>query len=81
VAAVAAGGWRHLAAPLFLGTALIVAVAGYESLAVTTELPTWVWLATGGTLLLGAGVALERAETGPVETGRRLVDAINERFE
>lgn len=81
VVAVAIGGSRRLAAPLFLGTALLVAVAGYESLAVTADLPTWVWLALGGSMLLGTGVGLERAETGPVEGGRRLVDAIHERFD
>jgi hypothetical protein len=81
VAAVAIGGSRRLAAPLFLGTAILVVVAGYESLAVTSDLPTWVWLALGGSVLLGTGIGLERADTGPVEGGRRLVDAISERFE
>ena len=43
--------------------------------------PLWVWLALGGTVLLAAGILLERADTGPVEGGRRLVDAISERFD
>jgi hypothetical protein len=80
IAAVACGGARRLAAPLLLGTALLVAVAGYETLAITASLPTWTWLAIGGTVLLAAGVAMERADVGPVETGRRLVDVVNERF-
>lgn len=81
VGAVLVGGGRRLAAPLFLGTALLVVVAGYESLAVTAGLPTWLWLAAGGTALLLAGIAMERHQTGPVEGGRRLVEVIGERFD
>jgi hypothetical protein len=80
-AAVAVGGWRRLAAPLLVGTVLLVGVAAHESLAVTTALPTWVWLAVGGSALLGAGIALERSQTGPMEQGRRLVDAVSDRFD
>jgi hypothetical protein len=80
VLAVAAGGARRLAAPLFLGTALLVALAGYETLAVTAGLPTWTWLALGGATLLGAGVAMERHDLGPIETGRRLVDVVTDRY-
>ena len=80
IVAVVAGGQRRLAAPLVLGTALLVALVGYETLAVTAALPTWVWLALGGTALVGAGVAMERHEIGPIETGRRLVDVVNERY-
>ena len=78
--AVVAGGQRRLAGPLLLGTALLVALVGFETLAVTAGLPTWVWLAVGGTALVGAGVAMERNEVGPIETGRRLVDVVNERY-
>jgi hypothetical protein len=81
VTAVVIGGWRRLAAPLFGGTALLVGVAAYESLAVTADLPTWVWLAAGGTVLLGAGILLERTATSPIEGGRRLVEVIGDRFE
>ena len=81
VVAVAAGGQRRLAAPLFLGTGLLVALVGYETIAVTAALPTWTWLAIGGTVLLGAGVAMERHDLGPLETGRRLVDVVDEHFE
>ena len=80
VAAVIAGGGRRLAAPLLLGTGLLVAIAGYESLAVTAQLPTWTWLAVGGSALLAAGVTMERHEVGPLETGRRLVDVVAERY-
>ena len=80
VASVAAGGYRKLAAPLFLGTGLLVTLAGYETLAITATLPTWTWLALGGSALLGAGVAMERHDLGPLESGKRLVDVVEERF-
>lgn len=80
IAAVVAGGDRRLAAPLVLGTVLLVALVGYESLAITAGLPTWVWLAAGGSALLGAGVTMERHEVGPLETGRRLVDVMSDRY-
>ncbi|MEJ7765603.1 MAG: DUF2157 domain-containing protein, partial [Acidimicrobiales bacterium] len=80
VAAVAAGGWRRLAGPLFLGTGLVVAVTVLESLNTLAGIPTWAWLAVGGTTLLATGIALERSATTPVEAGRRLVDVVEERF-
>ena len=80
VLAVAAGGYRRLAAPLFLGTGLLVILVGYETLAITAALPTWTWLAVGGTALLGAGVAMERKDLSPIETGKRLVDVVDEKF-
>lgn len=81
VVAVAAGGWKRLAAPLFLGTALVVTVTVLETLHTLAGVPTWAWLAGGGTTLLLAGVAMERAATSPSEAGRRLVDVVGERFE
>ena len=81
VLAVAAGAVGRWAGPLFTGTALVVAVTAHETLGVTAQLPTWVWLATGGVTLLAAGVAMERRGVGPVETGRRLVDVVAERFD
>jgi hypothetical protein len=80
ILAVAAGGARRLAAPLLLGSGLLVALVGFETLAVTSGLPTWVWLALGGMTLLGAGVAMERHDLGPLETGRRLVDVVSDRY-
>jgi hypothetical protein len=80
VAAVAAGGWRRLAGPLFLGTGLVAVVTVLESFATLTGVPTWAWLAAGGTTLLATGVALERSATSPMEAGRRLVDVVEERF-
>ena len=80
VAAVVAGGTWRLAAPLVLGSGVLAALAVHESLGVTASVPTWAWLALGGATLLGAGVALERAQLGPLESGRRLVDVVQERF-
>jgi hypothetical protein len=80
VVAVALGGWYRLAGPLFSGTGLAVAVTLYESQAPLASVPTWAWLAAGGSALLTVGVALERNDTSPVEAGRRLVDVVTERF-
>jgi hypothetical protein len=80
ITAVIIGGSRRLAAPLLLGTALLVAHVGYETLAVTAAMPTWVWLAIGGSVLLVAGVVMERHDTGPIESGKRLVDVVRESF-
>ncbi len=80
VLAVLAGGYRRLAAPLLLGTALLLGLTITESLSVTRAVPTWGWLALGGTVLVAAGIAMERADTGPLETGRRLVDVVSERY-
>ena len=81
IAAVLLGGARRLAAPLLLGTALLLVLTGYESLAVTRQVPTWGWLALGGSVLLAAGVVMERHATGPFDGGRRLVDVVHERFD
>jgi Predicted membrane protein (DUF2157) len=80
VIAVAVGGWRRLAAPLLLGTALVIGVVGFESIDLTRGVPSWAWLALGGSLLLATGIVMERREVGPLETGRRMVDVIHERF-
>jgi hypothetical protein len=80
-AAVMAGGWRRLAGPLFTGTALLVVVTVYESLGVVATVPTWGWLALGGSTLLAAGVAMERSDTTPLDVGRRVVDVVATRFE
>jgi hypothetical protein len=80
VAAVVIGARLRLLGPLVTGTALLVALAVHESLAVTASVPTWGWLALGGTVLLTAGIAMDRADTGPVETGRRVVDVLTERY-
>ena len=81
VVAVALGGWKRLAGPLFLGTALVVTVTVLESLHTLAGVPTWAWLAAGGATLLATGIALERAATSPAEAGRRLVDVVAERFD
>ena len=58
-----------------------MAVTVHESLGTLATVPTWGWLAAGGSLLLALGVTLERrGGDGPVEAGRRLVDVVAERF-
>jgi hypothetical protein len=80
VAAVMAGGARRLSAPLVLGTSLLVLVVGNETLATAATVPTWAWLALGGTTLLTGGVVMERHQTGPFEAGRRMVDVLRDQF-
>ncbi len=80
IAAILIGGTRRLAAPLLLGTVLLAALSWHELLGVEVGVPTWGWLAAAGALLVGAGILMERHETGPIESGRRLVDTISERF-
>ena len=63
-----------------LGTALLVGLTVHESLAVTRQVPTWGWLALGGSVLVAAGIVMERRDTGPMESGRRLVDVVGTRF-
>ena len=64
-----------------LGTGLLVALTVNESLAVTAGVPD---VGLAGPRRFGAaspsGIAMERAETSPIETGRRVVDAVSERF-
>jgi hypothetical protein len=81
VAAVAVGGWRRLAGPLFVGTALLACVVGFESLAVTATVPTWGWLAIGGGVLLATGIMLERRDLTPAAAGRRVVEVIAANFD
>jgi hypothetical protein len=81
VLAVAAGGWRRALAPLLLGTATLVAVVMREALDSGAGVPTWAWLAAGGTALIAAAVAMERNDLSPVEAGRRIVDVVGAHFD
>ena len=72
VVAVIAGGHQRLIGPLLTGSVALAAVAIYESLGPSSSVPTWAWLALGGTVLLGAALLLERADTSPLEQGQRL---------
>ena len=80
VLAVAAGGWGRTAGPLVTGTAILVTLTVHESLGTLAGVPTWAWLAAGGTVLLATGIALERTDTSPIEAGRRVVDVLSENF-
>ncbi len=60
VAAVAAGGRWRLAAPLLLGSALLVAVVVQAAGERLASLPAWSWLAVGGVSLLLVGLSIER---------------------
>jgi hypothetical protein len=78
--AVLVGGERRLAGPLFLGTGLLVTTTFVEVMGQLAGVPTWAWLAAGGSVLLAAGVAMERADTTPIDATRRLVDAVTDNF-
>ena len=80
VVAVVVGGRLRLLGPLVVGLVTLGVLTVHETLAVTAGVPTWAWLAAGGTVLLGAGVALDRTDTGPVEAGRRLHDVLDTSF-
>ncbi|MBL8777240.1 MAG: hypothetical protein JNK12_14960 [Acidimicrobiales bacterium] len=80
VVAVVVGGRLRLTGPLVVGLVLLGVLTVFETLAVTAGVPTWAWLAAGGSVLLGAGVALDRTDTGPVEAGRHLRDVLDASF-
>jgi hypothetical protein len=80
MAAVAIGGWSRTAGPLVTGTVILVTLTVHESLATLATVPTWAWLAAGGTVLLATGIALERTDTSPVEAGRRIADVVADNF-
>ena len=80
VLAVIAGGYRRLAGPLVTGSLVLAIVVGYESLGPAALVPTWAWLALGGTVLLGAGVAMERSDTTPLERGQQLREVVATQF-
>ena len=44
-------------------------------------IPHWAWLAAGGVTLIGAAVAMERNDVGPIEAGKRVVDVMATHFE
>ena len=74
------GGYRRLVGPLMTGTAVLAIVVGYESLGPAALVPTWAWLAAGGTILLSTAVALERSDTTPLERGQQVRTVIATEF-
>ena len=80
IVAIIIGGDRRLIGPLVAGTLLVIGVAAHESLAYTATIPTWGWLALGGTVLLASGVAIERTATSPLESGRQVLDTVRTSF-
>jgi hypothetical protein len=78
--AVVHGGAARLGGPLFVGTFLLVASVLIEVIAVVAAVPTWMWLALGGTALLAAASAIERSGGTPATVARRLREVVGERF-
>lgn len=79
IVAVAGGGSARLGGPLVAGTGVLVAVVLVETFAVVTVVPTWVWLAVGGLVLLGAAAAIERADGSPTHLARRVARVATDR--
>jgi hypothetical protein len=80
VFAIVVGGARRLGGPLFVGGAVLVVVVAVELLVVVADVPTWVWLAIGGTTLIAVAVGIERAGANPMELGRRAHRTIKARY-
>ncbi len=80
VISIIGGGYRRLVGPLMTGTAVLAIVVGYESLGPAALVPTWAWLAAGGTILLSTAVALERSDTTPLERGQQVRTVIATEF-
>jgi hypothetical protein len=80
IVSIGVGGARRLAGPLVTGSALLVALVVHESLGAAAAVPTWMWLAAGGSLLLTLGITLERTDTSPADAGRRVADVLRDRF-
>jgi len=80
VFAVIGGGYRRLVGPLVTGSVVLAVVVGYESLGPAALVPTWAWLALGGSVLLAAGVAMERSDTTPLERGQQIRNVITTQF-
>jgi hypothetical protein len=80
VAAVVLGGAARYAGPLVVGTVALLTVVLVETFAVVTAVPTWVWLAIGGAVLLGAAALVERTGGRPVRAARQLATVVGERF-
>jgi hypothetical protein len=60
VVTMAIGGWRRLAAPLAIGSALLTTTVVIASGSQLASLPGWSWLVLGGIALLGLAAAIER---------------------
>jgi hypothetical protein len=59
--AVLIGAWRRLAAPLFVGTGLVVVPTIIMAGPSLAKLSMWLWVALGGVVLIAAAVVIERA--------------------
>ena len=88
VCAVAVGGLRRLAAPLLVGTGLLVAATVLAAGHQLASLPVWVWLAVGGLVLLALALLIEKRspagdddrELDAGRDGERLVQVVWRRF-
>jgi len=80
VLAIIAGGHQRLIGPLLTGSLGLAGVVIFESLGPASLVPTWAWLATGGAVLLAAGVAMEQSDTSPLERGQQIRQVVATQF-
>ena len=79
ITAIAVGGWKRMAAPLVIGTALLTTTVVIASGSQLASLPGWSWLVVGGVALLGLAASIERRSKGDVD-GAGGLKAMLDRF-
>jgi hypothetical protein len=67
VVALLVGGLRKLAAPLFIGTGLVVGPTLIMAGPSLAKLSMWLWVALGGAVLIAAAIVIERTVRGDDE--------------
>jgi hypothetical protein len=73
VLAVAFGGMRRLAAPMFVGIGLLISALLIELGPNLARLSVWAWVAAGGVALIGVAIAIERAVRGGEQAAVRRI--------
>ena len=79
IIAISVGGWKRMAAPLVIGTALLTTTVVIASGSQLASLPGWSWLVVGGVALLGLAASIERRSKGDVD-GAGGLKAMFDRF-
>ncbi|MFP4310600.1 MAG: SCO7613 C-terminal domain-containing membrane protein, partial [Nitriliruptoraceae bacterium] len=77
--AVIVGGRQGRRGTLVMGSVVLVAIVGVETLTVVASLPTWAWLAAGGVVLLLAGASIERLGQTPRAAAGRVAAGLRDR--
>jgi hypothetical protein len=75
--AVGVGGVRRLAAPLVIGSIMLIGTLAVSAGPRLATAPTWSWIAGGGVALLIVAALVERSERPLLPVGRRNDDAVS----